>query len=68
MTEKFNANLLKALASSKEAVENCREAMMEAKDESCRAMYTAIKKDCERHIQMLESEIELHKNQDKWEN
>ena len=67
MAENFNANLLKALASAEEAVANCRQAMIEANDESCRAMYTAIKKDCEKHIQMLKGEIELHKDQDKWD-
>jgi len=30
-------------------------------------MYSAIQKDCEKHIQMLEGEIELHKIQKKWE-
>ncbi len=67
MTEKFNSNLLKALESAEIAVENCRQAMIDSKDESCRAMYTAIKKDCEKHIQMLKGEIELHKVQDKWD-
>ena len=68
MREKFNSNLLKALESAEEAVENCRQAMIEANDESCRAMYAAIRRDCEKHIQMLKSEIDLHKDQDKWEN
>jgi DNA-binding ferritin-like protein len=67
MTKKFNANLLKALESAQDAVENCRQAMVDANDESCRAMYSAIKRDCEKHIQMLKSEIDLHKNQDKWD-
>ncbi len=67
MPKKFNENLIKALASSKEASTICRQAMIDANDESCRALYTAIMKDCEKHIQMLEGEIELHKDQHKWE-
>jgi len=67
MTKKFNENLLKALETSKNAISVCKQAMVEANDESCRAMYSAIMKDCEKHIQMLESEIELHKDQEKWD-
>ena len=67
MNKKFNDNLLKALKNSQEAVTVCRQAMIDANDESCRAMYSAIKKDCEKHIQMLKGEIELHKVQKKWE-
>ena len=67
INKKFNDNLLKALKNSQEAVTVCRQAMIDANDESCRAMYSAIKKDCEKHIQMLKGEIELHKVQKKWE-
>ena len=67
MNKKFNDNLLKAMENSQEAVKVCRQAMIDANDESCRAMYSAIKKDCEKHIQMLKGEIELHKVQKKWE-
>ena len=67
MNKKFNDNLLKAMNNSQEAVKVCRQAMIDANDESCRAMYSAIKKDCEKHIQMLKGEIELHKVQKKWE-
>jgi len=67
MNKKFNDNLLKAMKNSQEAVKVCRQAMIDANDESCRAMYSAIKKDCEKHIEMLQVEIELHKIQKKWE-
>ncbi|MBI4382916.1 MAG: hypothetical protein HY579_02645 [Nitrospinae bacterium] len=67
MTRKFNDNLKKAIESAREAVKVCRQAMIDASDDSCRAMYSAIMKDCERHIQMLEGEIELHKDQKKWD-
>ena len=67
MNKKFNDNLLKAMKNSEEAVKVRRQAMIDANDESCRAMYSAIKKDCEKHIQMLRGEIELHKVQKKWE-
>ncbi len=67
MNKKFNDNLLKAMETSQEAVKVCKQAMIDANDESCRAMYSAIQKDCEKHIQMLEGEIELHKIQKKWE-
>ena len=42
MTKKFNENLLKAIEASQEAVRICRQAMIDANDESCRAMYSAI--------------------------
>lgn len=67
MAKKFNENLLKALKSSEEASRICRQAMIDANDESCRAMYSAIMKDCEKHVKMLEGEIELHKVQKKWD-
>ncbi len=67
MPKKFNENLMKALEYSREAVTICKQAMVDANDESCRAMYSAIMKDCQKHIQMLEGEIELHIQQEKWD-
>ena len=67
MNKKFNDNILKAMKASEEAVKVCKQAMIDANDESCRAMYSAIQKDCQKHIQMLKSEIELHKVQKKWQ-
>ncbi len=67
MPEKFNENLRKAMEATGEAVRICRQAMVDANDESCRAMYSAILKDCERHIEMLQGEIDLHKEQKKWD-
>ena len=67
MNEKFNDNILIAMEAAKEAVKVCKQAMIDANDESCRAMYSAIQKDCEKHIKMLKEEIELHKVQKKWE-
>ena len=52
---------------AQDAVKVCKQAMIDANDESCRAMYSAILKDCEKHIQMLKGEIELHKVQKKWD-
>ena len=63
----FNSNILKALEGAQEAVKICKQAMIDANDESCRAMYSAIQKDCEKHIEMLKGEIELHKVQKKWD-
>jgi len=67
MTKKFNENLLKAMTASREAVGICKQAMLDANDDSCRAMYSAILQDCEKHVQMLQGEIELHKVQKKWD-
>ena len=67
MNKKFNENILKAMAAAEEAVKVCKQAMIDANDESCRAMYSAIQKDCEKHIKMLKSEIDLHKVQKKWQ-
>ena len=66
MSEKFNVNLIKAIESSSEAAGICRQAMIDANDESCSAMYSAILKDCEKHLDMLKGEVELHKKQKKW--
>jgi len=67
MSKNFNENIIKAMEATHEAVKICKQAMIDANDESCRAMYQAILKDCEKHIQMLKSEIELHKVQKKWD-
>ena len=67
MNKKFNANILKALESSHEALRVCKQAMIDTNDETCRAMYSSIIKDCEKHIEMLNGEIDLHKVQKKWD-
>jgi len=67
MSKKFNENLIKAIEASLEAAGICRQAMIDANDESCRAMYSAILKDCEKHLDMLKGEVELHKKQKKWD-
>ncbi len=67
MPKKFNENLVKAMEATQDAVKICKEAMVDANDDSCRAMYQAILKDCEKHAQMLQSEMELHKVQKKWD-
>ncbi|MEE3346557.1 MAG: hypothetical protein VX186_00210 [Nitrospinota bacterium] len=67
MGKMFNNNILKALEGAQEAVKICKQAMIDANDESCRAMYSAIQKDCEKHVEMLKGEIELHKVQKKWD-
>jgi len=67
MSRKFNENLVKAIEASSEAAVICRQAMIDANDESCRAMYSAILKDCEKHLIMLKGEVELHKKQKKWD-
>lgn len=64
---KFNENLLSALESSQRAVKICKQAMIDANDDGCRALYTAIIKDSEKHIKMLREEMEFHKDQNKWD-
>ncbi|HJN99292.1 MAG TPA: hypothetical protein QGF86_00320 [Nitrospinaceae bacterium] len=67
MSKKFNENLMKAISAASEAAGICRQAMIDANDDSCRAMYSAILKDCEKHMKMLNEEVELHKKQNKWD-
>lgn len=67
MSKEFNQNILKAMKSAQEAIIVCKQAMIDANDESCRAMYSSIMKDCEKHIKMLEGEIKTHKEQKKWD-
>ena len=66
-SQKFNENILKALSATHEALKICKQAMVDANDESCRAMYASMIKDCEKHIEMLNGEIDLHKVQKKWD-
>ena len=67
MNKKFNENILIAMETAEKAIKVCKQAMIDSNDESCRAMYSAIQKDCEKLIKMLKGEIELHKVQKKWE-
>ena len=67
MNQKFNENILKALETSQNALKICKQAMEDANDETCRAMYAAIIKDCEKHVTMLKGEMDLHKVQKKWD-
>lgn len=67
MSKEFNQNILKAMKSAQEAIIVCKQAMIDANDESCRAMYSSIMRDCEKHIKMLEGEIKTHKEQKKWD-
>ena len=67
MSKKFNKNLVKAIEASSEAAGICRQAMVDANDDSCRAMYSSILKDCEKHLDMLKEEVELHIKQKKWD-
>jgi DNA-binding ferritin-like protein len=67
MNQKFNENILKALETSQDALKICKQAMEDANDESCRAMYSAIIRDCEKHVKMLKGEMDLHKFQKKWD-
>ena len=67
MSQKFNENLIKALKATEEALVVCKQALEEANDESCRAMYAGMIKDCSKHLKMLEGEVEMHKDQEKWD-
>ncbi len=67
MSKNFNQNLLKALDTTKESLSICKQAMEETNDQSCRAMYAAMIKDCQKHIEMISGEIDLHKVQKKWD-
>ena len=59
--------LVEALETSQDALKVCKQAMEDANDETCRAMYSAIIRDCEKHVKMLKGEIDLHKVQKKWD-
>ena len=67
MNRKFNENILKALETSQDALKICKQAMEDANDETCRAMYSSIIRDCEKHVKMLKGEIDLHNFQKKWD-
>ena len=53
MNKKFNENILKALESSHDALRVCKQAMIDANDVTCWAMYSSIITDFEKHIELL---------------
>ncbi len=67
MSRPFNKNIRKAINSLNEALSLCKKSLEDANDDSCRAMYTSMMQDYKKHVKLLESEIEKHKEKDKWD-
>ena len=58
---------MKALEEAQQPVSICKQAMVDANDDSCRAMYTSMMQDYKKHEKLLNSEIEKHKEKNKWD-
>lgn len=67
MARAFNENLQKAIESLDETIRLCKKGLEDANDDSCRAMYTMMQQDYRKHIKILNSEIEKHKEKNKWD-
>lgn len=67
MSQSFNENIRKAIESVNEAVKLVKKGMEDANDDSCRAMYGMMIQDYKKHLRLLNSEIEKHKEKDKWD-
>lgn len=63
---KFNQNLLDALKHEQSGLEFYRRFLEEANDERGREMYRRLIEEEERHLRMIEEEIEEHKKQGYW--
>jgi rubrerythrin len=63
---KFNQNLLDALRHEQAGLEFYRRFLEEANDERGREMYRRLIEEEERHLRMLEEEIDEHKKAGYW--
>jgi rubrerythrin len=63
---KFNQNLIDALKHEQAGLEFYRRFLEEANDERGREMYRRLIEEEERHLRMIEEEIEEHKRQGYW--
>ncbi len=67
MSKKFNENLRKAM----ELADNLRtfavKAAKEANDDSCRGLYSQMIWDSKQYKELIEKEVEGHKEKDKWD-
>lgn len=66
MIKAYNENIRKAIESIDSAVLLLKKALEDANDDSCRAMYSMMLQDYKKHFKMLNSEIEKHKDKNKW--
>lgn len=65
--EAQNQNLLEALRQAQEAMDRCDVYYGESNDDSCRNIYNRIKEMLAEQQDMVQSEIESHKNKGKWQ-
>jgi len=67
MSHNFNENIRNAIESLNSAIGLLKKAMEDANDDSCRAMYTMMLQDFKKHLRLLDKEIEMHKEKNKWD-
>lgn len=67
MSKAFNENIRKAIESLNSSIGLCKMGLEEANDDSCRAIYTMMLQDYRKHLKMLNSEIDKHKEKNKWD-
>ncbi|MHB1004753.1 MAG: hypothetical protein ACYC3S_03810 [Chloroflexota bacterium] len=62
-----NSNLVEALEQAQAAMAKCDAYFGEANDDSCRVIYSRIKDMLAEQKNLVEQEIESHKNAGKWD-
>ena len=67
MSHNFNENIRNAIESLNSAIGLLKKAMEDANDDNCRAMYTMMLQDFKKHLRLLDKEIEMHKEKNKWD-
>ncbi len=66
MIRAYNENIRKAIESIDSAILLLKKALEDANDDSCRAMYGMMMQDYKKHLRLLNTEIEKHKEKNKW--
>ncbi len=63
---KANRNLMEALRTAQESLEQCEAFYGEANDDSCRVIYGRIKDMLKEQQQLVQKEIEAHREAGRW--
>lgn len=66
MTNRFNDNLLIIKNLCESLLIIAKRALEDANDDSCRAIYNDMVKDMTSYLEEINSEIESHKQKNKW--
>lgn len=67
MSKTFNGNLRKAMGLCQQVAELSEKGLSECNDDSCTMLWGKMKNDMENCLNLIETEIEGHKNKSKWD-